>query len=134
MGGEVVIQTYSPDHYAVKTAAGYDYKAFYEKEIDYRRKLRNPPFSHLASFVYSHTNEAICRREIEKMKRLIIQEGDASGFAGLSIIGPAPAFVPRLRGRYRWQLILRYSEMPAFIPRLQLGRGWTVDIDPVGLS
>ena len=48
LGGKVIIQTYSPEHYAIQAAAKYDYASFYHKEIDYRRQLRNPPFSRLA--------------------------------------------------------------------------------------
>jgi len=133
MGGQVIIQTYSPEHYAIQAAAGHDYSLFYEQEIEYRRQLRNPPFSQLASLVYSHTSDAVCQREAEKMQRIITAERDARGVSDLSLIGPAPAFIHRLRGRYRWQLILRGSELEAFLATLSFPQGWTVDIDPVGL-
>ncbi len=134
LGGAVVIQTYSPDNYAIKSAATYNYNAFYEQEIDYRRKLRNPPFSHLTSLTFSHMNEAFCRRQVERMKKLIIEERDSEGITGLGLIGPAPAFIPKLRGRFRWQLILRYSEIPPFLAQIPIGRGWIVDVDPLGLT
>ncbi len=133
LGGQVVIQTYSPEHYAIKAAAKHDYTLFYDREIAYRRQLHNPPFTRLASLVYSHTNDALCQREAERMKRLLIEERDSKGIADLSLIGPAPAFVHRLRGRFRWQLILRGSEPSAFLSQIPFPQGWTVDIDPVGL-
>ncbi len=68
------------------------------------------------------------------MKELLVNERDARGIAGLSIIGPAPAFIHRLRGRYRWQLILRGSNLSGFISFAPLPRGWGIDIDPVGLG
>ena len=132
-GGEVIIQTYSPEHYAIQTASQHDYSLFYEKEITYRRQLHNPPFSQLASLVYTHTNDALCQREAERMKHLLIEERDAKGISDLSLIGPAPAFIHRLRGRFRWQLILRGSELSAFLSQIAIPQGWTVDIDPVGL-
>jgi len=131
--GQVIIQTYSPEHYAIQAAAKHDYVLFYDMEIDYRRQLHNPPFTRLVSLVYSHTNDALCQREAERMKRLLIEERDSKGIADLSLIGPAPAFVHRLRGRFRWQLILRGSEPPAFLSQIPIPQGWTVDIDPVGL-
>jgi len=133
LGGKVIIQTYSPEHYAIQAAAKYDYASFYNKEIDYRRQLHNPPFSRLACLTYSHTNDAVCQREAERMKRLITQEIDSRGIANLSLIGPAPAFIHRLRGRFRWQLILRGSEPSALLSELTIPQGWAVDIDPVGL-
>jgi len=134
LGGQVIIQTYSPEHYAIKAAAKHDYSLFYNQEITYRRQLHNPPFSQLASLVYSHTNEALCQREAERMKRLLIEERDSRGIADLSLIGPAPAFIHRLRGRYRWQIILRGSELFTFLLPIPIPQGWIVDIDPVGLA
>ena len=134
LGGQVIIQTYSPEHYAIRTAAKHDYALFYEKEISYRRQLHNPPFTRLACLVYSHTNDTLCQREAEKMKRRLIEEIDSKGIDDLSLIGPAPAFIHKLRGRFRWQLILRGAEPSAFLSPIPIPQGWTVDIDPVGLA
>ncbi len=133
LGGQVIIQTYSPEHYAIQAAARHDYAFLYNKEITYRRQLQYPPFSQLASLIYTHTNDAACHRESEIMKRKINDEIAANGIAGISIIGPAPAFIHRLRGRFRWQIILRGSGLPAFLSGIPFRQGWTVDIDPVGL-
>jgi len=132
--GEVVIQSYSPQHYAVKLAAGHDYAAFYEKEIGYRRQLRNPPFSRLARLVYSHSNESHGQREAGRMKRLLNEEVASKGIEDITVIGPAPAFARRLRGRFRWQLMLRGAAPSAFLAQIAFPQGWTVDIDPVGLA
>ncbi|MFC1918122.1 primosomal protein N' [Chloroflexota bacterium] len=131
--GQVIIQTFSPEHYAIRAAANHDYLSFYRQEIEYRQKLHNPPFTRLASLVYTHTNEGICQREALKMRNIIITEKDRQGIAGLTIIGPAPAFMPRLRGRYRWQLVLRGGELSMFLSTIPLTQGWTVDIDPITL-
>jgi len=133
LGGQVIIQTFSPEHYAIQTAAKHDYTSFYEKEIAYRRQLHNPPFSRLALLVYSHANDARCQREAERMRNQLIAERDAKGIDNLGIIGPAPAFIHRLRGRFRWQLILRGVELPAFLSPIPFPQGWTIDIDPVSL-
>ena len=133
LGGQVIIQTFSPEHYAIQAAAKHDYTSFYEKEIAYRRQLHNPPFSRLALLVYSHANDARCQREAERMRNQLIAERDAKGIDNLGIIGPAPAFIHRLRGRFRWQLILRGTELPAFLSPIPFPQGWTIDIDPVSL-
>ena len=133
LGGRVIIQTYSPEHYAIQAAAKHDYVLFYDKEIGYRRQLHNPPFTRLASLVYTHTNDVFCQREAERMKRRLIEERDSKGIADLSVIGPAPAFIHRLRGRFRWQLIIRSSDPATFLSPIPTPQGWTIDIDPVGL-
>jgi len=132
-GGKVIIQSYAPEHYAIRAAAEHDYTAFYEQEIGYRRQLHNPPFTQLASLTYSHSNDYLCQREAERMKRFLEQEIASKGIAGIELIGPAPAFIHRLRGRFRWQLILRGTELSAFLSPMPLPPGWAVGIDPVGL-
>jgi len=131
--GQVVIQTYNPDHYAVLAAAKHDYRAFYDKEIAFRRELREPPFTQLATLTFVHANDNRCREEAEIIAKRIIEERDARGVPDLNLIGPAPAFVHRLRGRYHWQIIVRGSELSSFLKNIPLPQGWMIDIDPVGL-
>jgi primosomal protein N' (replication factor Y) len=133
LGGQVVIQTYNPNHYAIQAAARHDYQAFYNREIDFRRQLKEPPFTQLAALTYVHTNDNRCREEAEKMAKHITVERDAKGIPDLTIIGPAPAFIHRLRGRYHWQIILRGSNLSAFLKNISFPQGWMIDIDPVGL-
>ena len=134
LGGEVIIQTYSPQHYAIRAAVSHDYTSFFKQEIAYRLKLNYPPFSQLARLIYTHVSDTQCQRETERMKRLIITERDFRGTSNLSLIGPAPAFIHHLRGRFRWQLILRGSQLTTLLSQLPIPQGWTVDVDPVGLA
>jgi primosomal protein N' (replication factor Y) len=132
-GGKVIIQTFAPDHYAIQAAARHDYRSFYQQEIAYRREFHNPPFTRLARLVYVHTNDAACQREAEKMKARLLGEIAARGVSGIDIIGPAPAFIRSLRGRFRWHLILRGAGLSALLSPLSFPHGWTIDIDPMGL-
>jgi primosomal protein N' (replication factor Y) len=132
-GGKVVIQTFSPENYAIQAASQHNYASFYGQEIEYRRQLHNPPFTQLAQLSFMHTNDAVCRRKAEEMKLTLYEESRARGIGGIDIIGPAPAFIHRLRGRYRWQLVLRGQNLSAFLTPLSFAQGWTVDIDPVSL-
>jgi len=131
--GKVIIQTYSPDNYIIEAAARHDYLGFYYKEIDYRRRYNYPPFSQLVRLVYSHTNEELCRREAERMYRLILDGKAREGIVDFNIIGPVPAFAFRARGRYRWQLFLRGPDSIRMLSQFTLPRGWTIDVDPVGM-
>ncbi|MCK5576881.1 MAG: primosomal protein N', partial [Dehalococcoidales bacterium] len=133
-GGRAIIQTYSPKHYAIQAAVKHDYSAFYKQEISYRRQLANPPFSRLVRLTYSHTNDALCQREAERMKQLLISEINAAGTHDVSLIGPAPAFIHRLRGRFRWQLVLRGSAPNPLLFQIAIPQGWAVDVDPIGLD
>jgi len=128
--GKVIIQTYSPDNYTIEAAARHDYREFYHKEVDYRRRYGYPPFSQLVRLVYSHTNEELCRREAERVYHLIADSGQVTAD---SIVGPVPAFAFRARGKYRWQLFLRGPDPTQTLCRVSLPRGWTVDVDPVGM-
>lgn len=131
--GKVIIQTYSPDNYIIEAAAKHDYLGFYYKEIDYRRRYNYPPFSQLVRLVYSHTDEELCRREVERVHRLILDERARKDMIDFNVIGPVPTFAFRARGKYRWQLFLRGPDSTRMLSRLTLPRGWTIDVDPVGI-
>lgn len=131
--GRVIIQTYSPEHYAIQAASKHDYLAFYMQEIDYRRRFSYPPFSRLARLTFSHTNETTCHREAQRIRRVLSAEADRRGMPDFRLIGPAPAFVPRIRGHYQWQMILCGIDLADFLGDIALPTGWVVDIDPVGM-
>jgi len=131
--GKVIIQTYSPDNYIIDAAARHDYLGFYHKEIDYRRRYNYPPFSQLVRLVYRHANEESCRREAERVHRLILGEKSRKDMTDFNVIGPVPAFAFRARGNYRWQLFLRGPDSTRILSQLALPRGWTIDVDPVGI-
>jgi primosomal protein N' (replication factor Y) len=131
--GRVIIQTYSPDNYIVEAAAKHDYLGFYYKEIDYRRRYNYPPFSQLIRLVYSHTDEELCHREVERVYHLILDEKAKGDMIDFNIIGPVPTFAFRARGRYRWQLFLRGPDSTRMLSQLTLPRGWTIDVDPLGI-
>ncbi len=134
--GRVIIQTYSPDNYAVQAAGRQDYGGFYEKEIAYRRQLRNPPFSSMVNLVYLHTSEEACEKEARRLSDSLRSTAYAQGLSAIEFIGPAPGHPQRARGRYRWRVILRGSRLQDIHRLLSVEpapKGWTVDVDPVTL-
>ena len=68
------------------------------------------------------------------MKHALTKENEIKGIADLSIIGPAPAFIHRRRSSFRWQLILRGTNLSVFLSEVLVPQGWMIDIDPVGLG
>lgn len=131
--GQVVVQTYTPEHYAIVAAAKHDYAAFYQQEIAYRRQYEHPPFSRLARLLYTHTSAASCQREAEQLAQRLKLEIAQRGTPDLAVIGPSPAFFSKARGRFRWQLILRGPAIAMFLADIPLPHGWVIDIDPMSL-
>jgi primosomal protein N' (replication factor Y) len=129
--GCVVVQTYEPDNYVVRSAALHDYRAFYEAEIRYRREAYYPPFSSIVRLVFSHTNEDRCRLEAGRLHAILAGRIVSTD---LRITGPSPAFVRRLRGRYRWHLTLRGANPTDALADLSLPRGWVADVDPASVA
>lgn len=127
-----MVQTYAPDNYAISAGARQDYALFYGQEIEMRRGHNQPPFSRLISLVYSHVNAEACRRGAEKLCRQLKAKKEWEG-SRTDIVGPAPMFFGRVRGRYKWQIILRGSVPSTLLDGVSLGQGWTVNIDPMSL-
>jgi len=136
--GEVIIQTYRPEDYSIEAAARQDYEEFYRQEIATRAELNYPPFSQLTNVIVTAETEdkaiAVCQRLSDEIR-------PRAGEAGLELLGPAPAPMTKLRGRYRWHLLLRGPHalsQPLLRDVLaEIGESpaasITVDVDPVSL-
>ena len=132
-GGRVVIQTYTPEHHAIQAVKGHDYEAMYQREVEFRRNLGYPPFGRLVRLTYAHTGAEYSQLQAAAMVRKLTEERDRRGLPNLDILGPAPAFVARVRGRWRWNVVLRGADPVALIREMQFPRGWTVDVEPASL-
>jgi primosomal protein N' (replication factor Y) len=105
--GRVVIQTYSPDHYAIRPVRTHDYEAFYAEELGHRAALGYPPFGHLVQAMISGEEES---RTLEAARGLAARVAPAPG---VELLGPAPAPLARLRGRHRFQLLVKGNDEAA---------------------
>lgn len=130
-GAEVVIQTYTPEHYALLAAQEHDYHSFYAQEIAYREQTGYPPFGRLVRFVYAAGSDAAGRREAEDFAAEIRALASSVQLYDWGLIGPAPAFFHRVRNRYRWHMLLRAADPTALLNRLHVPHGWAIDVDPV---
>ena len=136
--GQAIIQTYSPDHYAVQAAATQDYPAFYRQELELRRSLLYPPFGRLVRLLYEHTNADYAQRHAADLARGIRETLQRQGLGEVGVIGAAPRFFARVGGRYRWQVVLRLPptaavDLPGLLDSLTAPPGWRVDVDPATL-
>ncbi|MCY4367604.1 MAG: primosomal protein N' [Chloroflexi bacterium] len=132
--GRVIIQTYNPDHYAVTAAANQDYASLARAEIITRRRQGNPPFNQLVRLLYQDSNPTTCQRQATVAARLMRERIRSQGLTDVSVLGPAPGIPPRIRGRYRWNVLLRGRNLHRFLEGLDLpARDATIDVDPVDL-
>lgn len=129
VGGLGVLQTYLPDHYAIRAAAVHDYETFAEQELMARKRFGYPPFGRLVLLQTAAAKEAtVDRRAADLADRLrAAARGDAD------VLGPAPAFAAKRAGSYRAQIVLRGLHPTAVLDRVDLGAEWTVDVDPMTL-
>ena len=137
--GRVLVQTFFPDHYAIRLAAAQDYTAFYEKELAFRRAMHYPPFSAMANvLVRSEKKEAALRMSTE-LGRLMMPPPER-----LRVMGPAEAPVPRLHNEYRYQFLIKAASRKVLNELLQRVRSFAaehkwgatalmIDVDPLTL-
>ena len=144
--GRVLIQTYHPEHYAFQAVKSQDYQGFYERELEARRRSGYPPFTRLALLRLSGPREEIVAREAGRLAAALqktIHE-DRELKARVRVLGPAPAGLTKLKGRFRWQLLLKsygrgplnqtLSRLPhLFTPSPKSHLDLTLDIDPLSL-
>lgn len=133
--GKVVVQTFVPHHYSIKSAQDHNYAEFYEREVGYRKELYLPPYSHLASLVFAGPDEKDLLRQLLGFKKILESKLDKQSMA---ILGPAPCLISKERGMFRWNLIVKAPTIEVLAPRLRealkefkkMRITVTVDIDP----
>ena len=133
LGGRVIIQTYTPEHPAVQAARTHDYETFYQREIAFRREHWYPPLSQLVRLIYVGRSKDIARRQAERLHRSLTVKIARLGIEDVDLIGPAPAFFSRLRGKWRWHILIRGKDPARLIRDMRLPLGWRIDVDPVSL-
>lgn len=135
-----MIQTYAPDHYAVAKAAAHDYEGFYQAELEYRRRVGYPPYAALVRCLWSGEKEEDVIREAQQSGMLGQQLANE---LGIELVGPSPAPLSRLKGRFRWHFLLKGKEERVIEAARRIKRAYdeqrrtevrlAVDVDPMGL-
>lgn len=105
--GRVYLQTYQPEHYAVRFAAAQDYQGFYEKEIEMRRMMGYPPFSSFFVVLLTGESRAETASAAERIAAILAQ---ADGEGQFQILGPVPTVPAKFRGEYRFRIIVKGEE------------------------
>jgi primosomal protein N' (replication factor Y) len=131
-GGQVILQTFQPEHYAIQAASRHDYAAFYARELEERRRLDYPPYARLARLEYRHYEAAKAEAEARRVAEKVTTNIQANKRMQTSLIGPAPCFFGKVAGLYRWQIVLRGPQPEALVRGMRL-EGWRVEVGPVSL-
>ena len=135
----MIVQSFNPQHYAIRMAAGYDHEAFWTKELAMREELGYPPYRSLCRVVLSGTNEEGVRDAAERLGKKL---GKALDIALAEVLGPAPAPLTRLKGRYRMHLLIKTDELERVVPILKrlvlnASKGRVIqaslDVDPLSI-
>jgi primosomal protein N' (replication factor Y) len=139
--GRVLVQTFYPDHYAIRLAAQQDYAGFFNKESDFRRVMHYPPATALANIVAQDVNLDRAAEVAAQLDRFLRRAADERS---LRILGPHPAPLARIKGRYRIQILLKASSrsylnavlrnMAAECERYKIPQRLVmIDMDPVNI-
>jgi primosomal protein N' (replication factor Y) (superfamily II helicase) len=129
--GAAIIQSYQPDHPAIEAVARDDAAAFYDAELDLRRRFGSPPFGRLVKLTCAMEDRAAAERTADECAQTLRTRASEQG-SDTVVVGPAPAYIARRADRWRWNVVLRGSD-----PVALLGGGldvpWSVDVDPESL-
>ena len=103
--GEVIVQTYTPEHYSLQYAKKYDYEDFYEKEFTIRAMMGYPPFGRILLINGIGKNEDELKKQMIFLGRKVKEK--AEEFGGLEVLGPTPCIIYKIKENYRWQIIVK---------------------------
>jgi primosomal protein N' (replication factor Y) len=142
--GRVIIQTYAPDHYALKFLITHDYQGFFAAESELRRLLNYPPYGRLIQLRVDGPKLADVERQSQALAHRLrdLTNHRLSPDHSIEILGPAPAPIEKLRSRFRWQILLKGKQSAALlelarqaqalVPRTRALR-LHVDVDPYSM-
>lgn len=137
VSGEVIVQTYTPHHPAVQAARRLEYERFCGEEIEFRRELRYPPFSHLVCVALRGTDE----QKVAETARAVHAALRSRVTGNVCLVEPGPAPLARAKGRYRYQIFLRSASVrsmtepiKAVVQSVRPPRGVTLGVDVDALS
>jgi primosomal protein N' (replication factor Y) len=134
-GARVLVQTMNPHHYAIRFGLAHDYHGFFAEEVRVREALNFPPFTRLVEVMASHKTDERARQlaegYVDTLRERLESNHVPVGPGGVTVLGPGPAFIHRLRGEYRWSLTIKARDLDPLLPLLPDARGFTIDVDPI---
>ncbi|AGB40846.1 primosomal protein N'' [Halobacteroides halobius DSM 5150] len=141
--GQVIIQSYTPEHYSIQQAKEHDYQSFYEQEIIFREEMEYPPVTHLINIIVSDKSEDKTIKVAQRLGEII--NAKLKDTADKQLLGPVQAPLSKIRGEYRWQLLLKGRNLEELRQLNQMSLQEleevkelksvkiSIDIDPIGV-
>jgi primosomal protein N' (replication factor Y) len=143
--GEVIIQSYQPDHPALQATKNYDYEGFYEEELKHREILNYAPFSKGIKLIFGHENAMEAEKEAihlyGKLQDIVRGSGTVNLFSPKNpnnlknhnnpTIELAPNYISKLHGKYLWNILIRSKNPREVLNSISLPKGWKIDVDPM---
>src|SRR5712691_8147161 len=127
----VFIQTYTPDHPAVRHAQYHDYRAFFREELELRRRYRFPPLTELIIATVAHRDRDRAEADAQAFAREVSATIDSLKLGDIEVLGPSPAFLYRLQDEYRFEVTIKGPALDRIRDRVPRTRGWSLDVDPM---
>ncbi len=127
--GDVVLQTYQPDHHAIRMAADYAYDEFSAQELSFRKRLKYPPFSHLIKFVVTGDNQEKLKKHVKEEQEVLEDIFKVNKLPVTIVV--APAMIPKIGPNYYYHVLLRSEDSHLIFNHWKPPMGWRIDIDPV---
>ena len=140
--GEVVIQTYNPEHYSILLASRQDFLAFSGQELGYRESFQYPPFTRIARILFRHKDQKTLHAKMNRLKSILQKESKRFAELDVNVFGPVPAPITRLDDSYRYHVVLKSSSVQSLQRSVQFlmqqipslgSMKVTLDIDPGSL-
>ena len=128
---EVFIQTYTPDHPAVRHAQYHDYRGFFREELELRRRYRFPPLTELIIATVAHRDRDRAEADAQAFAREVSATIDSLKLGDIEVLGPSPAFLHRLQDEYRFEVTIKGPALDRIRDRVPRTRGWSLDVDPM---
>ena len=130
-GGQVILQTFAPEHYVIQSAAKHDVDGFHKLELEYRRQLGYPPFGRVARLECRRRDPLKAESEAKRVLQ-ILQEKLVTEHRSQTTVSAVPCFFAKVDGVYRWQVILRGPDPVSLLRDLRLD-DWRVEVEPISL-
>lgn len=113
--GQVIIQTYNPDHYSILDVQKNDYLTFYRQEMEYRKLGKYPPYYYLINFTISHKEMKKVMEASQHVHKILLQHLSDKAL----VLGPSPAALARINNEFRFQILVKYKSEPGLLQAIQ---------------
>ncbi|MBE2145332.1 primosomal protein N' [Staphylococcus argenteus] len=113
--GQVIIQTYNPEHYSILDVQKNDYLTFYRQEMEYRKLGKYPPYYYLINFTISHKEMKKVMEASQHVHKILLQHLTEKAL----VLGPSPAALARINNEYRFQILVKYKSEPGLLQAIQ---------------